>query len=188
MHLYSMSQQDLIAQLEVELRAALAEIRTRFATLDPNALRHRPSPEVWNILECMAHLNRYADDYIPGINRAIHRAKARCWMPGDSVLYTARGRRLVRRADPANGKTYKAGKRYNFTHQPVEPEVIKSLIIKYEQLLRILESAKEVDINRSTVDKVGSWFGHYSLGNLLEFLIKHNRRHLQQAQTLLEKS
>jgi len=185
---HSMSQQDLLTQLESELRTALVEIRSQFATLDRDALRHRPNPEVWNILECMAHLNRYADDYIPGINRAIHRAKARCWMPGDPVLYTARGRRLVRRADPANAKFYKAGKRYNFNHQPIEPEVIKSLIIKYEQLLRILESAKEIDINRPTVDKVGSWFGRYSLGNLLEFLIVHNRRHLQQAQALLAKA
>jgi hypothetical protein len=181
-----MRQQELLFQLETELRATLSDIRNLYNTLDRDALRHRPNPEVWNILECMAHINRYADDYIPGINRAIHRAKARCWMPAETVQYTARGRRLLRRAQPDNGKTFKARKRYNFSHQPIEPEVIKSLIIKCEQLLRILDSAKEVDINRPTVDKVGSWFGRYTLGNLLEFLVLHNRRHLHQATILLD--
>ena len=183
-----MTQQDLLIHLEAELRTALLEIRTRFAPLDQEALRMRPNPDTWNILECLAHLNQYADDYIPGINRAIHRAKARRWAPVETLHYTTRGRLLLRRADPGRTKIYKAGKRYNFGHQPIEPEVIKSLIIKCEQLLRILQSAKDVDLNRPSVEKVNSWFGSYSLGNLLEFIVLHQRRHLHQAAILLEKN
>ena len=182
-----MTQQELLTHLEAELRAALLDIRTHFAPLGQETLRLRSAQDSWNILECLAHLNQYADDYIPGINRAIHRAKARRWAPADAVRYTARGRRLLRRADPQRTKLFKTGKRYNFGHQPIEPEVIKSLIIKCEQLLRILQSAKEVDLNRPSVEKVNAWFGKYTLGNLLEFIVLHQRRHLQQATFLLEK-
>lgn len=183
-----MTQQDLLSQLEAELHASLNDLRNQFATLGEETLRSRPDPAGWSALECLAHLNRFADDYIPGINRAIHRAKARCWMPAEVVVYSSRGRRLVKRANPQNGKRYKTSKRYNFAHQPVEQEVIKSLIIKCEQLMRILQSAKEIDINRPTVEKVGSWFGRYPLGNLLEFLVLHNRRHLSQASSILNKN
>ncbi len=183
-----MTQQEaLLNRLETELRAALLDIRTRFAPLGPEALRRRPAPDQWNALECLAHLNQYAEDYIPGINRAIHRAKARRWAPGDPVRYTARGRRLLRRADPALAKRFKTAKRYNFAHRPVEQEVIKSLIIKGEQLLRILQTAREVDLNRPNIEKIDAWFGRYTLGNLLEFIVLHQRRHLQQAAALVEK-
>ena len=177
-----MTQQDLLHKLEVELQASLDEIRDLVAKSSTDALRRRPRPDAWNTLEHFAHLNRYADDYIPEINRAIHRAKARCWMPNGSIRYTTRGKRLLRRGEPVSAKMFKTSKRYNFNQQPVEQEVVKSLLIKYEQLLRALQAAKEIDINRPMVEKAGAWFGRYTLGNILEFLVLHSRRHLKQVQ------
>lgn len=180
-----MTQQDLLNRLETELRSQLAEVRAIFVPLDPETLRRRPNPEAWNILESLAHLNQFADDYLPLMQRAIHRAKARQWAPGDPVRYTARGQRMVRRADPANGKFYRTAKRYNFSHLPVGVEVLKAFIIKNEQLLRVLQAAREVDINRALVPKAHAWFGRFTLGNLLEFLVAHTQRHLAQAKTLI---
>lgn len=180
-----MTQQDLLNRLETELRSQLAEVRTRFVPLRPDMLLQRPNPETWNVVECIAHLNQYADDYLPLLQRAIHRAKARRWAPADPVRYTARGNRLIRRANPENGKSFKASKRYNFSHQPVGVEVLKAFIIKSEQLLRVIQAAREVDINRAMVPKAGAWFGQFTLGNLLEFLVLHTRRHIAQAAALL---
>ena len=180
-----MSQQDLLDRLETDLRKLLEEARAQFANLDPVTLQRRPDPEAWNILECFAHLNRYAEDYIPGLERAIHKAKARRWGPGYDIRYSGRGRRAIRRADPANTKQYKAAKLYNFRQQSIGPEMIKSFIINAERLLRIVQSARSVDINRATVPKMHSWIGKYSVANLLEYLVTHARRHVLQAQRLL---
>lgn len=180
-----MTQQDLLNRLESDLRADLADVRARFSDLNVNALTHRPDPNSWNILECLAHLNRIADDYTPAMQRAIHRAKARRWTPSGSVRYTARGKRLLHRANPGNSKQYKSRKRYNFTLHPLGQDIVKSFIIKNEQLLRMLQAASEVDLNRTTVPKANAWFGRYTLGNLLEYLILHQRRHLRQAASIL---
>jgi hypothetical protein len=176
-----MTQQELLDQLETDLRAVLAVVREKLVGLPVEALRQRSSPESWNILECVAHLNRYTDDYIPRLHRAIHLAKARRWAPAPEVRYTARGRRLLRRADSANGKAYKTAKRYNFLNLPVEQSVLKAFIINCEQLLRILQEARKVDLNRPTIRKVNAWFARYTLGNLLEFLVQHNKKHVAQA-------
>lgn len=180
-----MSQQDLLNLLETELRALLEEARAKFANLDPLALQRRSDPESWNILECFAHLNRYAEDYIPGLERAIHKARARRWGPGYDIRYSGRGRRAIRRADPQNEKLYKSAKHYNFWQQPIGPEMIKTFIINSERLLRILQAARSIDINRATVPKAHAWVGKYSVANLLEFLVMHSRRHFRQAQRLL---
>ena len=180
-----MSQEELLNRLEAELRTLLEQTRSQFTRIDPNALTQRNTPESWNILECFAHLNLFYEDYLPRIELAIHKAKARRWAPGGDVKYTARGRRAIQRADPENGKSYKSPKTYNFSHKPIGPEVVKSFIINGERFLRILQAARAIDVNRAKVKKVRAWIGQYSVANLLEYLITHSRRHILQAQRLL---
>ncbi len=183
-----MSQQDLLDRLETDLRNLLNQARTQFSQLGPDTLRQRRQPEAWNILECFAHLNQFYEDYLPQLDLAIHKAKARRWMPGETVAYKSRGRRAIRRADPENGKQFKSPKACDFIHLPVANEGIKSFIINSERLLRIIQAARTIDINRASVKKARSWVGKYTVGNLLEFLIVHADRHLRQARQLLPHS
>lgn len=180
-----MSQQDLLDRIETDLRALLEEARAQYARLDPLALQRRHKPEAWNIQENIAHVNKYLEDYIPGLERAIHKAKARRWGPGYDIKYSGRGRRAIRRADPANGKSFKTSKHYNFYQKPIGTEVVKSFIINGERLLRIVEAARSVDINRASVPKAHTWTGKYSVANLLEFLVTHTRRHFIRTHHLL---
>ncbi|MFN0014284.1 MAG: DinB family protein [Saprospiraceae bacterium] len=175
-----MKQQELLDHLETDLRGLLAEVRSKIAVLPPEGLRQRAKPEAWNILETAAHLNRYDDDYLPKLHRAIHLAKARRWAPANEVAYTGRGRRLLRRADSSNGKAFKSPKRYDFLNLPLGQDVVKALIINSEQLLRIVQEARKTDLNRPTIPKANAWFGHYTLGNLLEFLVLHKKKHMSR--------
>ncbi|TNE56415.1 MAG: DinB family protein [Bacteroidetes bacterium] len=180
-----MTQKDLLLHLESQLRSTLDEIRSNYSQQSIDRLQQRTNPDSWTPLEILAHLHQYAEDYLPGIHRAIHRAKARRWSPGPSVEYTARGRRLIRRGNPENGKPYKSYKRYNFGQQAVDRSIIKTFLIQNEQLLRTLQAAQDVDLNRATVPKAHSRIGKYTLGNLLEFLVLHQRRHLDQIGRIL---
>ncbi|MEQ1744961.1 MAG: DinB family protein [Saprospiraceae bacterium] len=175
-----MTQQELLDLLETDLRELLADVRSKIAVLPLEKLHQRPAPESWSILETVAHLNRYADDYLPRLHRAIHLAKARRWAPADEVRYTGRGRRLLRRADSSNGKAFKSPKRYDFLNQPLGQDVVKALIINSEQLLRVVQEAQKTDLNRPTIPKANAWFGRYTLGNLLEFLVLHKKKHVSR--------
>lgn len=175
-----MTQHALLDRLESELRETLEYVRTQIATSPDEALRHRPDPKAWNGYECFAHLNAFSEAYTSRIELAIHKAKARKWLSVEPLRYTGRGRRAIRRADPANGKKYKTAKRYDFNHLPMGAEQIKSFSIQSERLLRLIQLAREVDLNRAQVRKAHSWFATYTLGNLLEFLVTHIRRHVAQ--------
>lgn len=191
-----MTQKTLLDRLESEVRDQLEEARTRLVALPPETLRFRPAPDAWNVLECVAHLNAFCDAYFARIELSMHKAKARRWLSGpgsgqpgvdDELHYTGRGQRAIRRADPGNGKRYKSPKRYNFVHLPLGPDVVKAFIIHAEKMLRLLQAAREVDLNRATVLKAHAWTARYTLGNLLEMLVTHQRRHLIQAREVLSK-
>jgi hypothetical protein len=176
-----MTQAALLNQLENDLRAVLEDVRTHLSSLSEQALNQRPDELSWNALECFAHVNVYLDFYLPRIELAIHKAKARRWVNsgGEEVRYTGRGARAVRRASA--DKKYKTGKKYNFIHQPLSAAVIKRFLINSEMLLRSLQGAREVNINKPTVRKLNGWTASYNLGNLMEYLVLHSRRHVAQA-------
>ncbi len=175
-----MTQSALLDRLETDLRALLEQVRTDIAPLEAAVLQSRPAPEQWNVLECLGHLNAFADQYLPRIEQAIHRAKARKWTPGEEVRYTFMGRRDIRRANPLNGKKFRTRKRYDFMYRPYGKEVVKNFIIQCERILRNLLLAKEVDISKAKVERGESGFFSYTLGNTFEWLITHMQRHIAQ--------
>lgn len=176
-----MTQKDLLDRLETDLRNLLEQVRTRLADQPQEALQLRPQPEAWNSLECIAHLNVFLERYLPQIERSIHLAKARRWSPVETLRYTWTGRRVTKSADVAVMKPRKTAKRYNFIRQPMSPDVVKTFLINSERLLRNIQAAREVDVNRPKIGWGRNGFFKVTLGNLLEWLVLHGQRHVLQA-------
>lgn len=173
-----MTQTELLDRLEADVRALLETVRTRIVPLDDQTLRQRPSPERWNMLECFAHLNVFSDMYLPRMELAIHKAKARRWAPAAELKYKWPGSSAIKKANPANTKARKTHKRYNFIGQELPGSTVKSFIINCEMLLRVIQASREVDLNRAKVARGKSGFFSYTLGNVLEWLVVHNQRHI----------
>lgn len=174
-------QNDLLNRLEIDLRNLLEMVRTRLADAPLAALQQRRDLESWNALECIAHLNVFQEMYLPRIERAVHLSKARRWKPTPTVQYTMVGRRVIKNANIASFVPRKTPKRYDFAHQPMGKEVIKTFLINAERLLRNIQAAREVDINRAKIGWGPSGFFKLTLGNTLEWLVLHGQRHILQA-------
>jgi hypothetical protein len=176
-----MTQLELLNQLEIELRKQLEMVRGNFSEKPLEVLQRRREVGVWNALECFAHLNFFLVLYMPRIERAIHLSKARTWQPGDHVRYTWVGRRINKSANPTNGVARKTPKRHDFFDGFLGTETIKSFIINSERLLRNIQAAREVDLNRAKIGWGPSGFFSLTLGNTLEWLVVHGQRHINQA-------
>ncbi len=170
------TQTALLDQLETDLRILLENLRREIVPLDNAALTQRADPKSWTILEGLAHLNALLDYYLPRLELARHKALARRWAPVKPLRYTGRGRRMLRKADPANPKRYRSGKVFNFMGQPLERTEIKTCIIQLERLLRQVQISRAVDLNRPTIRKAKSWFGSYTPGNLMAWLVVLGKR------------
>lgn len=179
MEMQTTEQTVLLDRLEAETRSLLEFVRTHYLKAEPATLESRPADDAWNLLEKFAHVNIFFDLYLPRLELAIHKSRARQWAAGDRVKYNGRGKRALRRVAPDNPKKYKTKKRYNFIGQNIPPSVVKAFIINLEMLLRAIQNARSVDLNKTRIRKANSWFGKYYLGNLLEYLLLHSQRHVQ---------
>lgn len=184
-----MTQSELLDRLESDLKKLLELVRAQFTLLPPEALQVRPGPERWNALECFAHLNAHFDYFLPRIELAMHKAKARSWAPDVERKSNWQGRMSIRAVDPLNmGKSRrKSPKRINPKHLQVRPTEVKAFLINSEMLLRLLQQAREVDLNKAKVVHFRWPHFNFLLGDLLEYMVLHAQRHTLQAQSAAPK-
>lgn len=147
---------------------------------DAHFLESRPDPKTWTPAETAAHVNATFETYIPRIELAIHKAKAQGRRARGDMRYSARGKRLLRRVAPDASLRYKSPKAFNFLGKKVGPAQGKAMVIHAERLLRALQMAREVDCSYASVRKAHSYYGRYLLGELMEWLALHARKHFDQ--------
>lgn len=180
-----MTQSELLDHLESDLNNLLKQARAQFSSQTYEALLRRAAPEQWSALECFAHLNAQLDHYLPRIERALHKAKARQWVPGVEWRSNGMGRRAIRAVDPANRalKPHRSPKAINPSRLlKVRENEFKVFIINLEVLLRLLRQTREVDTNKPRIRPMGWHLSSFTLGDLLVYLVLHAQRHLLQAQ------
>ena len=180
-----MTQTELLDRLETDLADLLKQTRAYFSELPREALLLRPSPVQWNAQECFAHLNAQFDHYLPRIELALHKAKARRWLPAEEWKSNWFGRRAIQAVDPANRtlKPRRSPKSINPAKMlQVRENELKVFLINIEILSRLLRQAREVDTNKARVKPKGWAISSFMLGDLLVYLLQHARRHLLQAQ------
>lgn len=70
-------QSDLLLQHQVAQTTQILLELEKIRMLNEGDLRWRASESSWNILECIEHLNRYGNHYLPAIDGAIQAATSR---------------------------------------------------------------------------------------------------------------
>ncbi|MFP9112653.1 DinB family protein [Flavobacterium sp. RHBU_3] len=169
---------ELIAQTKKAILTAQA-----FQTADLNTLVQRPAPGAWNALECLEHLNLYGDFYLPEIDKRIKKAAQQTepvFKPGLLGDYFAKS--MLPKGKLKKMKTFKDK---NPISTNLDTAVIERFILQQQELIRLMELAQKVSLNRVKIKTSISSLIQLKLGDVFRFIINHNIRHLQQAEQAL---
>ncbi len=170
---------DLTRQTSEHIRQAEA-----FTHLPLETLNRKSDAESWSALECVEHLNRYGDFYIPEIRKQINTSRhlpAANFRSGRLGNYFAKS--MLPKEKLNKMKTFKsmnpAGSRLN-------ADVIKRFLAQQEQILELLKAAKEVNLTKTkTAISISKWI-KLRLGDTFRVVIYHNERHILQATKVAE--
>jgi hypothetical protein len=160
------------------------EIGNSFKANNPKTLNWRQSEKSWSILECLEHLNRYGDFYLPELNRCI--AKARYKKPRLFYKTGVLGGYFARMMKAASQTKINSLKSYNPIGSQLDQGVLDVFITQQETLLLILDQAQQVDLIKNKTAISLSRLIRLQLGDTLSFLIYHNERHIKQASNVLK--
>lgn len=154
-----------------------------FKQLSLETLNRKPANGGWSILECVEHLNRYGDFYVPEIERRIEKSKGRpsaVFKPGLLGNYFAKS--MLPKEQLNKMKTFKS---MDPADSALDLSVLDKFIDQQEQLLRLLEASRQTDLTRvKTSISISKWI-KLRLGDTLRVVIYHNLRHIVQAKKLL---
>lgn len=146
-------------------------------------LNFRTSQDSWSTLECLEHLNRYGNFYIPEIGRNISSAGKSpqpYFKPGILGNYFAKS--MLPKEKLNKMKTLKT---MNPIHSKLNKDVVDTFIKQQERMLELLEAAQDVDLEKIKTSISISKLIKLKLGDTFRFVIYHNLRHIGQIQRIL---
>jgi hypothetical protein len=168
----------LLSQLEQQTQM-LIEHANYLLTLPANVLLKRPVSNAWNALECIEHLNRYGDFYLPEISKRISNSP---FAPATTFTAGMLGNYFVKSMQPKEGmKKMKTFRKMNPMHVGLDKACIEKFIGQQHEMLALLNRARRVDLNRTKTSISITKLVTLKLGDTFRFVIMHNQRHMEQA-------
>ncbi len=177
-----MNANQLISELENYTKNHL-EKAEKFKNQPIENLTQRPTPESWNVLECLEHLNRYGDFYIPEMRRKMDNSFYPISKDFKSGILGNYFAQMMLPKEKLN--KMKTMKKTNPIRKELDKKVIDKFIEQQKEILELLVLAKEKNLNKiKTGISISNWI-RLKLGDTFRVVIYHNERHIQQAERAL---
>lgn len=181
-----MKQSEVIEDLIDKTNYCVKSAET-FQKIDDDTLHYSHSFSSWNVLQCVRHLSLYGKFYLPEFDKKITKAKKEAddleFQPGfwgkyfTGMMLPEEGKKL---------KTMKTFKSKNPDSVSVKRNDIKIFLDQQHQLLKLLEKAKSVNLNKNNC-KLTLPLIKMNLGSTLQFVIFHHIRHIEQAKKVIKR-
>lgn len=171
---------ELITDLMKRTRECLAK-GEQLRDLPEAALNLKQNETSWSALECLEHLNLYGRFYIPELSKRVAEARAGSepvFKSGKLGNYFANS--MLPKDKLNKMKTFKNMNPLNSRLN--KDQVIAEFLEQQQELLRLLEHARKISLNKTkTSISISKWI-KLKLGDTFRFVIYHNQRHLVQAE------
>lgn len=174
-------QAQLLDTLAADVNATTQAVqRMRQAHTDPR-LTARPGPGSWSAAECIEHLCVTARLYYHRIGATLNRAGEATgeYRPGRFARW------FIAQASPTNPRKLPAPKMFQPEAGQVSAEAFDAFAAQQQDLLALIEQARLANINRPKFGTPITRLLRFSAGEALELMVRHQQRHLQQAQRAL---
>jgi uncharacterized damage-inducible protein DinB len=165
----------LALQVEKHLQLAIAVYQNE---TEYNLVK-QPAPNSWSVAQCLWHVNSYARYYYPLIEKTIGKKKAETQFNSGLLgkYFTGMMNNLTTK--------YSAFKNHT-PPKSVNPYAeVATFINDQEQLLAYLKQMENTNLNQRLPLSI-TGLVRLKLGDVLQFFVAHNHRHLQQANRALK--
>tara|TARA_R110002050_G_scaffold133134_7_gene255521 strand:+ start:61454 stop:62020 length:567 start_codon:yes stop_codon:yes gene_type:complete len=180
-----MTSKDLLQDLLERTQENKSKVE-HFKTLPLETLNWKASPESWSILECLEHLNRYGDFYIPEIEKQLKTSQHR---PSETFKSGWLGNFFAKTMLPKKKlnkmKTFKS---MDPIGSKLDMDTIEKFLDQQQVMFNLLNNSNEVNlIKTKTGISISKWI-KLRLGDTFRVVIYHNQRHMAQAERALKEA
>ena len=176
---------ELLTDLEKRIENAF-EAAAHLRKESTARLNFRESANAWSALECIEHLNRYGEFYIPEITKRMQAGPPQ----EESGLFKSGwlGNYFAKLMQGKNGhiRKLKSPSDKNPIHTVLSVSAIDHFTEQLQQTRELLNRARSIDITHTRTAISISKLVTLRLGDTFRFFIYHIERHLAQAKRAIE--
>ena len=174
--------QQILTELADSDRRASEMVRA----LSNDQLNWRPSATGWSIAQCLDHLAITNSVYSAALHRAIEQAHQEPVSAPISLRPGVFGRAFIRSLEPPPTKKHRAPGKIVPCDRIDKDEVLRKFLESEEAMRAVIRDGARLDMNRIRFKTPFFWFLRFSVGTGLLIITAHNRRHLWQAQAIID--
>ncbi|MCD8401920.1 DinB family protein [Tenacibaculum finnmarkense] len=145
-------------------------------------LQYKKTAKSWSVLECLEHLNLYAEFYNNEIRKRIEKSKYQ-----KSTVFKSGylGNKFALDMLPKEGmKTMNTFKSKNPIYSKLDEKVVlERFIMLQKELLQLLELSEDKNLTKVKTSTTLPIL-KFRLGDTFRFVINHNQRHIIQAKNI----
>lgn len=162
------------------------KVVTQFKSLPLEDLNFRETENSWSVLQCLEHLNKYGEYYLPEIEKQILnnpiQSEAKPFKSGVLGNYFAN----LMQVKNGQVKKMKSPKDKAPSNSTLNTLTIDKFLKQQERLIQLLTDAQAIDLTKAkTPISLTKWI-KLRLGDTLRFYVYHIDRHIIQAQKALK--
>lgn len=175
----TINKKELLQRLDDVVEQHIADAVALFQNSDNEFLNRPSATGGWSIAQCLDHLNSYGHYYLPRM-----REKLRVALPDEKKGFTSTwmGAYFTKMMDPETGKRkYKAFKGHIPPSELDSAAVVSEFILQQEELLYLLRDGMRKDLDALRIPISVLPVIRMKIGDVFQFLIAHNERHMRQA-------
>lgn len=168
-----------------EITVITDEVKQSFGQLSSSQLNWKPSAEQWSVGQCLDHLITANSSYFPTFEKILRgEQKATLWerVPFLPSLF---GKVLIRSLEPASTHKLKAPQIFQPASSNVDAKIVDHFLEQQKRLTECIQASETLDMERSIMTSPASSFITYSLGDAYRIILVHERRHILQAQRVM---
>ena len=157
-----------------------------FGELNEDQLNSKPLPGKWSIGECIDHLVISHDQYLKKIRKVKIEKISKC-EDSKSYKHTILGKLLVDSVSPEATRKLKTFSVFKPSHKIIDENIVDDYHRSLDNLVEMADKFKGYDLRKIKISSPVSSFIRLNLGEAFLIHLNHDRRHINQANRVLEK-
>jgi hypothetical protein len=169
-----------------EAAAIASDSQTTFGHLRANQVNWKPSPDQWSVAQCFDHLITTNRGYFPQFDQVIKGEKITTLWQRAPFLPGFFGGLLIRAVSPEAKRKLKAPIKFQPSTSDIDPQIVNKFLAHQQEVIGKVEAMGQKNIDRIVIYSPATNLVIYSALDACRIIVAHERRHLIQAQRVME--
>jgi hypothetical protein len=175
-----------IPKLIDEAKAIAADAQKTFGHLTAEQLNWKPNAESWSVAQCFGHLISINSSYFPLIKKIAHGQYKPSLQERLPLLPWFFGSMILKAVQPQAQRKFKADARFQPSSSAIGRDIIAKFVAHQQEVIEHIRMTENLNLQKTIITSPVASFATYSLLDAYKIVVAHERRHMGQAQRVME--